>query len=458
MMPVYIAATGLGLDALTFDGYNATGTLEAGITHTPADGGMPAWFAGFDYANQIVFDVEPAVIGTGDFTYSVWINKSDPGAGDAGGLDGPGSHGGFIGGSGFSIYQIRSGDSSSKSSIRVHMSPGGVDTARADDPENGGTASTGCCAGFDPLFDGNWRLFTVTRASNHYEAYFGTNNVSVPSVDDDAKDLNGVSPLHINAHHTSGRILGPTDKINKTLFYNRALTEGEIAQNLAAGPTAVVPAGSESLDAIWTTNGIGLWNDFLNWNMFSAPTTVRHTATFGDVIDNPTTVVVDTAVSINAITFDHSVSYGIAGLGSINLGANTEMPPRLPLVTVAQGEHQFQVVTNLMDDTTVDVASGSTLTFNNALNLMGKTLTKTGTGEMAIRNDLVTAGGTLALQQGTVSGNGTVSGDVNNNGGTISPGNSAGDTGNLVPEPGTLALLSLGGLLGFWAWRRSPTK
>ena len=53
-------------------------------------------------------------------------------------------------------------------------------------------------------------------------------------------------------------------------------------------------------------------------------------------------------------------------------------------------------------------------------------MTKTGNGEMAVRNDLITGGGTIDVQQGMVSGNGTISGDVNNNGGTISPGNSPG--------------------------------
>ena len=98
----------------------------------------------------------------------------------------------------------------------------------------------------------------------------------------------------------------------------------------------------------------------------------------------------------------------------------------------------------LQANTTANVASGATLVFNNALNLNSNTLTKSGNGEMAIRNVLITGGGTVNIQQGTISGNGTIGGDVNNGGGTISPGNSPGVltvSGNLNnTSGGTIAM------------------
>jgi hypothetical protein len=90
------------------------------------------------------------------------------------------------------------------------------------------------------------------------------------------------------------------------------------------------------------------------------------------------------------------------------------------------GTHEFQADVNLHDDTTVDVASNSTLAFDGALNLMGKILTKTGAGTMAINNRVTLAGGTVVGAQGTISGDGTIGGDVYNEGGTLSPGNSPG--------------------------------
>ena len=90
---------------------------------------------------------------------------------------------------------------------------------------------------------------------------------------------------------------------------------------------------------------------------------------------------------------------------------------------------------------------------NNALNLNGNTLTKTGDGELAIRNDLLTNGGTVNVQQGIVSGNGTISGDVTNDGGIISPGNAS--SVSAVPEPVAAVSLLVAVLLAL-SIRRHP--
>ena len=114
----------------------------------------------------------------------------------------------------------------------------------------------------------------------------------------------------------------------------------------------------------------------------------------------------------------------------------------------ATGTHQFQAVVNLLADTTMNVASGSTLSFNNALNLTGNTLIKTGDGTVAINNQLTTAGGNVDVQQGTISGNGTIGGDVTNSGGTTSPGNSPGMLtidGNYNQGSGGTLAIEIGG-------------
>ena len=111
-----------------------------------------------------------------------------------------------------------------------------------------------------------------------------------------------------------------------------------------------------------------------------------------------------------------------------------------------QGSHEFQARVNLLADGVADVASDSTLTFNNTLDLMDHTLTKTGAGTMLIRNDLTLGSGTIVVAEGTIAGNGTIGGDVNNGGGTISPGNALGSA-SAVPEPGSLPILVLGCLL-----------
>ncbi len=106
-------------------------------------------------------------------------------------------------------------------------------------------------------------------------------------------------------------------------------------------------------------------------------------------------------MTVNRIEFDDSNSYFIAGTGSVNLEADTG--GGLPSIDVLRGDHEFQAPVNVLDHVNFDVGSGSTLSFNNSLNLGGNTLTKTGSGEIAIRNDLVTSGGTVNVIGGTFS-------------------------------------------------------
>ena len=133
-----------------------------------------------------------------------------------------------------------------------------------------------------------------------------------------------------------------------------------------------------------------------------------------------------------------------------------------PSINVVQGSHQFQLDVSLQNNTTADIASDASLEFNRGLFLNGNTLTKTGGGTMSIRNDFVTGGGTLNVAEGTVSGNGTVGGDLSNAGGIIVPDNSPGiltvngdaAVSGQVPEPGSLVLLVVGGLLMVWSCGR----
>lgn len=201
-------------------------------------------------------------------------------------------------------------------------------------------------------------------------------------------------------------------------------------------------------DTTWGIDSSGLWNDSSMWKRGIAPVTRQATAKFSDTISAPTSIIVDTNVTVNEIILDHSVKYAIVGAGSVSLQATTGST--LPLISVAQGDHEFQVVTNLEDDTTADVASGSSLSFNNALNLNGNMLTKTGEGALWINNVLDTGGGTVSALDGTIVGSGMVLGNVINQASTIAPGSHL----TAVPEPST-AMLSAATIIlvvSFWRW------
>ena len=207
----------------------------------------------------------------------------------------------------------------------------------------------------------------------------------------------------------------------------------------------------------WQTDFLGDWNDTSNWSNISVgPNNPNHMAHFEDHanISGPTTVVTASAVTVNSVSFDSTHTFLVAGLGSVNLHSTTGPSPVDPTISVADGNnHQFQAVVNLQANGTVDIGSDSTLVMNNALNLNGFTLTKTGSGTLQINNDITENGGSIIGAGGMISGVGTIGGDLDNQGSTISPGNNASGGGQgQVPEPSTLILLGMG-ILAAACWR-----
>ena len=216
--------------------------------------------------------------------------------------------------------------------------------------------------------------------------------------------------------------------------------------NVALDPSEFL--NREPTEFTWKQDQLGDWASSSNWSPAGGPPDgPNDTAIFADTanITGPTNVSTTVPVTMNRIQFSNTAhNFVISGLGNVEMSANMEPTPVNPSISV-QGTHVFQAAVNLLNDTTVDIASDSTLIFNNTLDLMSHTLTKTGAGTMAIRNDLVLGSGTVDVQEGTVSGNGTIGGDVNNDGGTISPGNLVSSLSG-VPEPTSLLLLAFGGL------------
>ncbi len=243
---------------------------------------------------------------------------------------------------------------------------------------------------------------------------------------------------------------------DEVAIWNRALSDPEIEQlfdNGKAGLAVTDEPMPSATTFAWNQSGLGDWNKSGNWNPMGGsgagpPNSHNHTALFGNSLAADATVVVDSSVTINRIEFDNSAhTYAIAGTRSISLDSDDDST--FPAVDSLQGSHEFQVPVTLLDETNMNVASGATLTFNNRLDLNGQTLRKLGAGTIAINNILQSGnGGTLDCFDGVCSGNGTISGDVNNSGGTISPGNSPGVMnveGNFTQsEDGTLSI-ELGG-------------
>ena len=192
---------------------------------------------------------------------------------------------------------------------------------------------------------------------------------------------------------------------------------------LQVNPDSVVLVSQLDPNVTWTTDGFGFWDDTANWSTL-APTTVGQHALFGNAISVPSTVVVDTPVTVNAITLDHTIRYVVAGTRSVTL--DSDSGGTLPTINVVQGTHQFQAVVNIADNTTLDIGTGAVLELNNQLNLQGNTLIKTGDGTLKINHVLNAGGGTFICFQGSCGGGGAVAGNLSVVGAILSPGNGPG--------------------------------
>jgi len=196
-------------------------------------------------------------------------------------------------------------------------------------------------------------------------------------------------------------------------IYDEVLSDSQIA-------SLVVPVQTFE----WAVNGSGDWNLDENWNPLEGapPNEASQRAVFGQAITSPRTVFTDTPVTVHSIEFASENTYAIAGTGTLSLEANDGNAG----IDVVQGDHQFQSVVNLNSNTDVNIASTGSLAFINFLNLNGNTLIKRGDGTLTIHSTLNSGSGTVVVEAGILSGGGTIAGDVRNEGGMISPGNSVG--------------------------------
>ena len=264
-------------------------------------------------------------------------------------------------------------------------------------------------------------------------AFFNDVQVGTP------QDVSGAGDLGDNNFFFGSGVGGNKDNVWTRVVFG----EGPLL-----GPPAPPP-----LDFSWKGDTSGDWNAADNWlppgkgppGVTTTPQYLNHSVEFGPVLSSTQTVFTNTEVSARQMTFDSEHGYAIAGRGSVSFVQGTSATLPAANIQVADGNHEFQLRVSLEANTEVNVASGQSLEFNNRLSLNNNVLTKTGEGTLAINNSVLTGGGTINCAQGTCAGTGTIGGDLNNDGGTVSPGNSSAllDNSSAVPEPSSLSLLVL---------------
>ena len=184
----------------------------------------------------------------------------------------------------------------------------------------------------------------------------------------------------------------------------------------------VYDTGPPLPDGTWILGEGGNWNTASNWAGNSVPNGNDQIVTLGSSVVAPATVFTNDAVTAKKIVFDSAHTVAVAGTGLVHLEADTGSSR----LEVLQGTHTFQVRVEIHNATVADITQGATLKFSNQLDLNGNSLVKAGEGELLIRNTLLTEGGVVVGVGGTITGSGTVAGDLENPGATVAPGNSPG--------------------------------
>jgi hypothetical protein len=301
-----------------------------------------------------------------------------------------------------------------------------------------------------PLDDGNWHHVVRTFSDYDPSGVNPATEIYIDGVLAASGPAAGAAPSGLGLTIGQPTAFGSYFKglIDNVHVYNHELTAAEVQELYI---TETIQAGPVPTDYAWGADTSGDWDSEAKWSPTGGPpgradadNFMDHTATLGDVISSTRTVFSDKDVSLRELTFDSDHGYVVAGSGTMSLVAGTGATS----IQVDRGQNEFQSRVSLETDTAVDVASGQQLEFNNRLLLNGNTLTKTGLGTIAVNNILSSGGGTLNCNEGICSGSGTVGGDLNNSGGTLSPGNGpgilTGGSSAAVPEPSCLMMLAVG--------------
>ena len=251
-----------------------------------------------------------------------------------------------------------------------------------------------------------------------------------------------------NMDWQNGSTANADGMIDEIAVWDRVLTDSEIAVLSTTGVMAVLGGGggAPERDFAWRVDDSGDWNLASNWSPASqAPNSNTETATFGDTITSPQNIFTNSDVTVRSMVFDHDITYIISGFGKVNLETGSVEEGINANIHVVQGDHQFQGAVNVNSTAVVDIENRASLEFVNRLNLNDNQVTKTGEGSLVISNTLNTGDGSLICSEGLCAGSGTIAGDVNNTGGTISPGALLpADSTTAVPEPASLTLLAIG--------------
>ena len=174
------------------------------------------------------------------------------------------------------------------------------------------------------------------------------------------------------------------------------------------GTSEFVQISGGVVSAAWAVDANGAWTSSGSWTG-GVPNGVGTVANFGGVITAPRTVTVSGTQTVATITFANANAYTVTG-GTIVLDNGANGPAA---INDTLGNHTIASAVTLNSNTSVNVATGNSLTLSGAVGGTGS-LTATGAGVVVLSGANTYSGGTT-VSAGTVqlAGSGTL-GNVSN--------------------------------------------
>jgi hypothetical protein len=151
----------------------------------------------------------------------------------------------------------------------------------------------------------------------------------------------------------------------------------------------------------FTAAGSGDWNNPANWSGL-VPNGVGNEADLFSSISTPQTIYTNIPITLDALHFNNTSTYVLAGAGSLTLQAATGASA---LVQVDQGTQEINIPVTVASNTTFNVASGATLLIADPITInSGIALTQAGSGTVTYESLItVLAGGSLSFGNSSIA-------------------------------------------------------
>ena len=252
--------------------------------------------------------------------------------------------------------------------------------------ENGGGNLFAPAAALYNVNTSNWNAWTITEAGKAWQ------------------DLVGIQDWDGNPDNGWATHVTPTVDANGNIAFTGFYGDynvggGTFNLNLAKGTTSYALSLTAPPDwSMWNVNNSGNWSTSANWTNSSAPNGAGKTAHFGTA-GAPRTVTVDGPKTVGMINFDGANGYTLADGGNSTITFQGYAGANVTRINVLAGSHTIAAPVAIVDDLTVDAASGAQVQLSN-LQPTAATLTKTGAGTLRV---IALRAQTLNLSAGTVS-------------------------------------------------------